>query len=52
MAGTLAALMHLLSSHPANTMSDVSVVLVGCGVPLKSMGWYHATQILHKDSNM
>mmetsp|Transcript_25357 Transcript_25357/g.53573 ORF Transcript_25357/g.53573 Transcript_25357/m.53573 type:complete len:365 (-) Transcript_25357:66-1160(-) len=30
-------------------MSEVSVVLVGCGAPLKSMGWYHATQILHDD---
>lgn len=29
-------------------MSEVSVVLVGCGAPLKSMGWYHATQILHE----
>lgn len=26
--------------------SEVSVVLVGCGCPLKSMGWYHAIQIL------
>jgi len=33
------------------TMSDVSVVLVGCGAPLKSMGWYHAIQILHKDKD-
>lgn len=24
----------------------VSIVLVGCGAPLKSMGWYHAIQIL------
>lgn len=24
----------------------VSVVLVGCGCPLRSMGWYHAVQIL------
>lgn len=30
----------------------VSVVLVGCGAPLKSMGWYHATQILHKGCNI
>jgi predicted dehydrogenase len=31
------------------TMSDsktVSVVLVGCGCPLRSMGWYHAVQLL------
>lgn len=28
-------------------MSGVSVVLVGCGAPLKSMGWYHATQIMN-----
>ena len=26
-----------------------SVVLVGCGAPLKSMGWYHAVQILNKE---
>jgi hypothetical protein len=32
-------------------MSDISVVLVGCGAPLKSMGWYHATQILHEDKD-
>jgi len=25
---------------------EVSVVLVGCGCPLRSMGWYHAVQIL------
>lgn len=24
----------------------VSIVLVGCGCPLRSMGWYHAVQIL------
>jgi len=24
----------------------VSIVLVGCGAPLKSMGWYHAIQLL------
>ena len=32
------------------TMTDsnkvASVVLVGCGAPLRSMGWYHAVQIL------
>mmetsp|Transcript_47786 Transcript_47786/g.101547 ORF Transcript_47786/g.101547 Transcript_47786/m.101547 type:complete len:367 (+) Transcript_47786:43-1143(+) len=33
-------------------MSKVSVVLVGCGAPLKSMGWYHATQILHEGSDI
>jgi predicted dehydrogenase len=27
-------------------MSEVSVVLIGCGCPLRSMGWYHAVQIL------
>jgi len=27
---------------------EVSVVLVGCGCPLRSMGWYHATQLLDK----
>ena len=30
----------------------VSIVLVGCGAPLKSMGWYHAIQLLaFEDSN-
>ncbi|KAL3794744.1 hypothetical protein HJC23_012754 [Cyclotella cryptica] len=29
--------------------NQVSVVLVGCGAPLKSMGWYHATQLLCDD---
>mmetsp|Transcript_18757 Transcript_18757/g.36478 ORF Transcript_18757/g.36478 Transcript_18757/m.36478 type:complete len:382 (+) Transcript_18757:51-1196(+) len=36
-------------------MSDnnpASVVLVGCGAPLKSMGWYHATQLLNEDSGI
>ena len=28
------------------TETTVSVVLVGCGCPLRSMGWYHAVQIL------
>ncbi|KAL3941352.1 MAG: hypothetical protein SGBAC_004270 [Bacillariaceae sp.] len=27
-------------------MAKVSVVLVGCGCPLRSMGWYHAMQLL------
>ncbi|CAJ1970022.1 unnamed protein product [Cylindrotheca closterium] len=27
-------------------MTKVSVVLVGCGCPLRSMGWYHAMQLL------
>lgn len=26
--------------------SEITVVLVGCGCPQRSMGWYHATQIL------
>ncbi len=30
----------------------VSVVLVGCGAPLRSMGWYHATQLLNEEKNM
>ena len=32
----------------SNPMSElfVSVVLIGCGCPKRSMGWYHATQIL------
>ena len=30
----------------ANHLDEVSVVLVGCGCPLRSMGWYHAVQIL------
>lgn len=25
---------------------DASAILVGCGCPLRSMGWYHATQLL------
>ena len=33
-------------------MTGVSVVLVGCGAPLKSMGWYHAIQILNEGSNI
>lgn len=36
-------------SQEQNAMQDekvCSVVLVGCGCPLKSMGWYHAMQIL------
>ena len=41
-----------LQLHQLETMSPVSVVLVGCGAPLRSMGWYHATQILHEGSNM
>mmetsp|Transcript_91 Transcript_91/g.174 ORF Transcript_91/g.174 Transcript_91/m.174 type:complete len:367 (+) Transcript_91:174-1274(+) len=27
-------------------MTKASVVLAGCGSPLRSMGWYHATQLL------
>lgn len=30
----------------SDTKEEVSVVLVGCGCPLRSMGWYHAVQIL------
>jgi predicted dehydrogenase len=29
-----------------STSKQASVVLVGCGAPLKSMGWYHAMQLL------
>lgn len=28
------------------TTHQASVILVGCGCPLKSMGWYHAEQLL------
>ena len=33
-------------------MSNLSVVLVGCGAPLRSMGWYHATQLLNEKNDM
>jgi predicted dehydrogenase len=28
------------------TSSTVSVIVIGCGCPLRSMGWYHAEQLL------
>lgn len=31
---------------------SVEIVLVGCGAPLRSMGWYHITQILHPGCNI
>jgi predicted dehydrogenase len=34
------------SSPPPQQQQEITVVLVGCGCPLRSMGWYHATQIL------
>ncbi|KAL7453937.1 hypothetical protein ACHAXS_000317, partial [Conticribra weissflogii] len=35
-----------------NNNNPASIVLVGCGAPLKSMGWYHATQLLNEDSGI
>lgn len=35
-----------MASSSSPSSNTVSVVLVGCGVPLKSMGGYHALQIL------
>ena len=34
---------------PQATPSDkqAEVVLVGCGAPLRGMGWYHAVQMLN-----
>jgi hypothetical protein len=36
---------------PQATPSDkqAEVVLVGCGAPLRGMGWYHAVQMLNDD---
>ena len=33
-------------SECTNPPTVVSVVLIGCGCPLRSMGWYHAEQLL------
>ena len=33
-------------SECTNRPTVVSVVLIGCGCPLRSMGWYHAEQLL------
>jgi predicted dehydrogenase len=33
-------------SSPTSTNKVASVVLIGCGAPSKSMGWYHAVQLL------
>uniref|UniRef100_A0A7S1Y3R9 Gfo/Idh/MocA-like oxidoreductase N-terminal domain-containing protein n=1 Tax=Grammatophora oceanica TaxID=210454 RepID=A0A7S1Y3R9_9STRA len=35
-----------MSSSSNDDASYCAVVLVGCGAPLKSMGWYHAEQLL------
>ncbi|KAG7343881.1 hypothetical protein IV203_021889 [Nitzschia inconspicua] len=31
----------------STSQDEITVLLIGCGCPLRSMGWYHATQILH-----
>eukprot|EP00568_Trieres_chinensis_P002382 CAMPEP_0183297348 /NCGR_PEP_ID=MMETSP0160_2-20130417/4671_1 /TAXON_ID=2839 ORGANISM="Odontella Sinensis, Strain Grunow 1884" /NCGR_SAMPLE_ID=MMETSP0160_2 /ASSEMBLY_ACC=CAM_ASM_000250 /LENGTH=382 /DNA_ID=CAMNT_0025459155 /DNA_START=24 /DNA_END=1172 /DNA_ORIENTATION=- len=33
----------------AENEKKASVVIVGCGAPLRSMGWYHAAQLLDDD---
>lgn len=45
--------MKIYNSIQLNTqLIMTSVVLIGCGAPLKSMGWYHAVQILNKGCNI
>lgn len=34
------------------TTKQATVVLVGCGCPKRSMGWYHAIQLLDKERNV
>jgi len=34
------------------TTTTATVVLVGCGCPKRSMGWYHAVQMLDKERNV
>jgi len=36
----------LRSYHPLLSQSTVTVYLIGCGLPKKSMGWFHLTQLL------
>ena len=36
-----------LTSPPRKTKANV--VLVGCGMPKKSMGWYHLTQLMEME---
>jgi hypothetical protein len=31
---------------PAVSENQCEVVLIGCGAPLRGMGWYHAKQLL------
>jgi len=42
----IVALYCLTLSRPKSMGRKVNVVLVGCGMPKKSMGWYHLTQLL------
>jgi len=41
----------ILKMAPQATPADnqAEVVLVGCGAPLRGMGWYHAVQMLNDD---
>jgi hypothetical protein len=34
------------SSRMSESKDQAEVVLVGCGCPLRGMGWYHAVQML------
>lgn len=34
------------SSKMSESKDQAEVVLVGCGCPLRGMGWYHAVQML------
>ncbi len=38
--------MGFTSSKMSETKNQAEVVLVGCGCPLRGMGWYHAVQML------
>lgn len=35
-----------MSAQATPSATQAEVVLVGCGVPLRGMGWYHAVQML------
>jgi hypothetical protein len=35
-----------MAPHATPSKDQAEVILIGCGAPLRGMGWYHAVQML------
>ena len=41
--------LYSMVSEAMGSTNQAEVVLVGCGCPLRGMGWYHAVQLLGEE---